>query len=377
MKDRRREITYKRIPHDATDEVHAARSAQLSIRLWELGLIHDAVLAIDQGVSKTNLNTSTPSLDQFTNRLHVHEPGSIIFGGHSFGATTVVQFFKSVYYAGSAQVASMDEPLYTPSRDSSICKQITPKNVLMLLDMWCFPLLAKSTKALFDLPLPAYADDPSAPGGNGIVAVESDSFYKWKEHLHATARILSPDPSAAVVETKAFERPSGIKLSEPNFFYVHDSAHLNQSDFGVLFPWLTKKIFNSGPPERVLRLNMRAMLQALRVNNVPIGRTSCADLVDGSPESKLLAGTETTAPGEKRQTDGTEDDKAIFDRGGNSGVEAWSWIDIVGMGDKLGNFGVSKDVKTNVEAQEPEMADEIEPKVVEGDTIKTAVSTAA
>lgn len=367
MKDRRREIPYLRIPHDATDEVHGARCAQLRIRLWELGLIHEAVRGIDQGSKMSNLNTSTPSLDQFANRLHIHEPGSIIFGGHSFGATTTVQFLKSVYYASSPAVAAMKEPLYTPSRESSICKQITPRNVTMLLDMWCFPLLAKNMRALFDLPLPAYADDPSAPGGNGIVAVESDAFYKWKEHLHATARVLSPDPSAPVVETRAFERPSGINLSEPNFFYVHDSAHLNQSDFGVLFPWATKKIFKSGPPERVMRLNMRAMLQGLRSNNVPVGRTSFSDLVDGSAENKLSAGGQ-------EQAGGIEDDKAIFDRSGNSGVEAWSWIDIVGMGDKLGNFGVSKDDKTNVEAQEPGMADEIEPQVAEGEAVKTVVS---
>ncbi|KAH6655155.1 phospholipase A2 [Truncatella angustata] len=366
MKDRQRQILYKRIPHDATDEVHDARNAQLRIRLWEMGLIHDAVLAIDQGLKKINLNTSTPSLDQFAGRMNVHQPGSIIFAGHSFGATTAVQFLKSVYYARLPEVANMTRPLYKPSPDSSICRQVTPENVTMLLDMWCFPLLAKCTKTLFDLPLPVYADDASAPGGNGLVAIESDAFYKWKEHLHATARILSPDPSAAVVETKAFERPSGIKLSEPNFFYVHNSAHLNQSDFGVLFPWLTKKVFGSAEPERVLRLNLRAMLQALRINNVPIGRTWVGDLIDGSPEGKLSAAEN------KGQNDGTHDDKAIFDRNGNSGVEAWSWIDIVGLGDKLGDFGVTN--KTDVETQEPEMAGEIEPQMSEGEAVKTVVS---
>lgn len=367
MKDRRRVIPYKRIPHDATDEIHDARCAQLRIRLWELGLIHDAMLAIDRGVKKTNLNTSTPSLDQFVDHMDIHEPGSIIYAGHSFGATTMVQFLKSVYYAGSPQVASMTEPLYTPSQESSLCRQITPKNVTILLDMWCFPLLAKATKALFDLPLPVYADDASAPGGNALLAVESDTFYKWKEHLHATARVLSADPSEPVVCTQAFERPSGIKLPEPNFFYVHNSAHLNQSDFGVLFPWLTKKIFGSAEPERVLRLNLRAMLQVLRANNVPIGRTWIGDLVDGLPDCKL-------STNEKNREDGIHDDRAIFDRSNSSGVEAWSWIDIVGMGDKLGDFGVAKSETAAVGTEESEMAGEIEPQISEGEAVKTMVS---
>lgn len=369
MRDRRREIPYKRIPHDPTEEVREARSAQLRIRLWELGLIHDAVTRMDTGSPFTNLNTSTPSLDQFVGRLKVHEPGSIIFGGHSFGATTTVQFLKSVYYAGSPAVAAMKKPLYTPSKDSAICAQVTPKTITILLDMWCFPLLAEASSALFDLPLPVYADTSSAPGGNGLLAVESDAFVKWKEHFHVTARVLSPDPAAPVVEARAFERPSGIKLQEPNFYYVHNSAHLNQSDFGVLFPWLTKKIFGSADPERVLRLNMRAILQTLRVNNVPIGRTSYGDLVDGAPETKILDGVDAV--------DGVQDDKAIFDRSGNSGVEAWSWVDIVGMGDEASASGNADDEKAAAEAQEPEMAAEMEPQVSEGEAIKTVVSTAA
>lgn len=369
MRDRRREIPYKRIPHDPTEEVREARSAQLRIRLWELGLIHDAVLRMDKGAPFTNLNTSTPSLDQFVGRLNVHEPGSIIFGGHSFGATTTVQFLKSVYYAGSPAVAAMEKPLYTPSKDSALCAQVTPRTIIILLDMWCFPLLAEASSALFDLPLPVYADTSSAPGGNGLLAVESDAFVKWKEHFHVTARVLSPDPAAPVVEARAFERPSGIKLQEPNFFYVHNSAHLNQSDFGVLFPWLTKKIFGSADPERVLRLNMRAIVQTLRVNSVPVGRTSYGDLVDGAPETKMLDGEDTV--------DGVQDDKAIFDRSGNSGVEAWSWIDIVGMGDEASASGNADDEKAAAEAQEPEMAAEMEPQVSEGEAIKTVVSTAA
>ncbi|KAK8036209.1 Platelet-activating factor acetylhydrolase [Apiospora rasikravindrae] len=385
VRNTRRIIPYIRISHEATDEVYAQRCSQLRTRMWELGMIHDALLKIDKGTKLSNLNTSTPSesMSQFANQLHIHEPGSIIFAGHSFGAATTVQFLKSVYYAGSPALDSMEDPLYTPEVKSSLCQQITPKNPTILLDLWCFPLLAKSFKPLFDLPLPVYDDVPGAPGGNGLLAVESQDFYKWKEHLHVTAHVLSPDPSAKVVKPTAYERPSGVKMAEPNFFYVHNSAHLNQSDFGVLFPWLTKKIFGSDSPERALRLNLRAILQVLRVNQVPIARTWVGDLVEGTDVGKAAAATEAGAEaGNKAADDGIHDDKAIFARVTEAGpVEAWSWIDIVGMGDSAADSdGANSSNQQNadaVEAQEPDMADRIEPQVSDNDAVQAVMNPVA
>ncbi|KAK8054686.1 platelet-activating factor acetylhydrolase [Apiospora phragmitis] len=386
VRNTRRLVPYIRVSHEPTDEVYAQRCSQLKTRMWEMGLIHDALLKIDKGTKLSNLNASTPveSMSQFANQLHVHEPGSIIFAGHSFGAATTVQFLKSVYYAGSPALDKMEDPLYTPDVKSSLCQQITPKNVTILLDLWCFPLLAKSCKPLFDLPLPVYDDVPSAPGGNGLLAVESQDFYKWKEHLHVTAHALSPDPSAKTVEPTAYERPSGVKMAEPNFFYVHNSAHLNQSDFGVLFPWLTKKVFGSESPERALRLNLRAILQVLRVNQVPIARTWVGDLVEGTDVGKMAAATGAGAgAGNKAPDDGIHDDKAIFARVAEAGpVEAWSWIDIVGMGDSSAadskDADGSKQQNTDaVEAQEPGMADRIEPQVSENDAVQAVINPVA
>ena len=377
IKNRRRSVPYRRIPHDATAEVHALRCDQLRIRLWEMGLIHDALLGIDQGTDYVNLNQSTPSLQQFAHQLHVHEPGSITFAGHSFGAASTVQFLKSVYYAGSPELRTMEKPLYAPSPKSSLCRQVTPQNVTILLDLWCFPLLAEDCKPLFDLPLPVYADDPSAPGGSHLLAVESQDFFKWTEHLHVTARVLSPEPSAATVKPTAYERASGVKLSEPHFFYVHNSAHLNQSDFGLLFPWLTKKIFGSDAPERAMRLNLRAILQVLRASNVPVARTWVGDLVDGAHMDKVKAAAAAvgTEVGSQAGDDGTLDDTAILARVAEGGpVEAWSWIDIDGMGDKGQDSG-SKAGEA-AEAQEPEMADRIEPQVSQSDAVHAVVGNA-
>jgi platelet-activating factor acetylhydrolase len=331
------------------------------------------MLAMDAGRGFTNMNTSTPSLDQFISQLDINEPGKIIFGGHSFGAATVYQLLKSVYYADVPEVAAMEKPLFRPVEGSEIRKQITEKSVTMLLDMWCMPLLSPGTAPLFNLPLPVYADVPSAPGGTALMAVESEAFFKWKEHLHVKARLLSPDPTAKVVTPQLFERPSGIKLPEPNFYYVVNSAHLNQSDFGILFPWLTKKIFDAQQPERALRLNLRAQLQFFRNNNIPVARTYAGDLVDGAHVDKLDAVKKDTV--EAPSMDGISDDKAIFDRSGNDVVDHWKWIDIIGMGD-AGEAETGKTVSQQVEETEPQMAEELEPSEQVPQTVQLTAAAA-
>ncbi|KAI0977069.1 phospholipase A2 [Xylaria arbuscula] len=362
----RRMIPYTKIPHDANDEVHDLRNAQLQIRLWELGLLHEAILDIDQGGKVVNLNKNAPTLDHFSNQLHVHDPGAIIFGGHSFGAASVVQFLKSVFYAGRPELEAMETLLYTPNWESSICRQITPQNVTILLDMWCFPLIAKTTKPLFNLPLPVYApsdlpsSDTKPPGGNAILAIESEDFFKWREHLHVTARVLSPDPSALVIA------PPPTETAAPHFFYVKRSAHLNQSDFALLFPWLTRKVLGSTAPGRALRLNLRALLQMLRTNNIPVAETQKVDLVDNkAKDDKASVCT---------------DDAVILEHEGNAigenevaadePVQAWKWIDIVGMGENVDSERMPgrQDVKggegeasDGVEETDARMAGVIEP----------------
>ncbi|KAI0118544.1 PAF acetylhydrolase [Hypoxylon sp. NC0597] len=423
VRNTRRMVPYNRIKHEPSDEVYALRNDQLRIRLWEMGLIHEAILGIDKGPALTNLNKSTPSLAHFVGKLHVHEPGSIIFAGHSFGSATMVQFLKSVFYAGRPELENMEDQLYVPSRESSIYRQVTPRNVTILLDMWCMPLLAPTTKPLHDLPLPVYAEphpspssssaDPSLPtpgGGNALLAIESADFFNWKEHLHATSRLLSPDPSAATVQATAFyeDIASGVKLREPHFFYVERSAHLSQSDFGVLFPWLMFRIYRSEEPGRALRLNRRAVLQVLRRNGVPVARTWTGDLVDGveGAEGRKMGGAEGAVEGgdgrgadedagagadvgpdaedggresgdakvrDENPDDGIHDDTAILDRSGDSPVEAWRFIDIVGMGEVAVDDGRGDNVvpigDQAVEARESEMAGVIEPDAAEDATV--------
>lgn len=270
-------IDYKRIPHTPSPEVFEGRDEQLKIRLWELGLTHDALLKIDNGTPVKNLDPNQSSrsrkhehneiLSMFRDMLDVRQPGSISWGGHSFGGATTVQFVKSTFYHTSPGEKEDYLPLFAPSKSSNIVHQITPTSPVVLLDMWCMPLQSPSTKWLRDKPMPCYS--PSGPGGTILLAVLSEVFFKWRAHLQETKRVLSEAPASyRQVHTK----------SGPRFFYRIDSAHLSQSDFGILFPWVTTNILGAKEPERTLRLNVRAILQVLRDAGIKVADTSRIDM---------------------------------------------------------------------------------------------------
>jgi len=302
----KRTVSYVRLSHTPSPEVEAGRNAQLKVRLWELGVIHDSILKLDLGEKLGNLNTSSTSLTPFKGMLDVHTPGKITFAGHSFGAATVTQFVKSTYYSPrTSEAPATYEPLFLPSSRSPIASQITPQTPLILLDIWCLPLRASTTRWLWNLPLPCYTS--SGPGGSALLAVESQAFYKWRVHLKATKRLLSPNPSISVYDYSKGE--GGKDWAEPNFYYASASAHLSQSDFGLLFPWVTKRIFAAEEPERVMKLNVRAILQLLRSQGIEVSSTSAKDM-------------ELSEVGKKGVE--TRDDELIFGREGE--LRGWNWI---------------------------------------------------
>jgi platelet-activating factor acetylhydrolase len=298
-------VDYKRLSHTPSPEVEEGRNEQLKIRLWELGLIHDSLLKVDEGQLPKNLNTSSISLSMFENQMDVHTAGKITFAGHSFGSATVTQFVKSTYYSPQTSQAPKEyQPLFTPSSRSSIAQQITPETPVILLDVWCLPLRAKSTRWLWDKPFPCYTE--KGPGGEVLLAVESQAFYKWRVHLKTTKRLLSADPSS---ESFDYTRKDGKgKFSQPHFYYAESSAHLSQSDFGILFPWLIKKFLAVEEPERVMLLNTRAILQLLRSQRIEVSLTSAADMeLEGKAEAE------------------TKNDLQIF--GTNEEVRGWNFLD--------------------------------------------------
>src|ERR1700761_8913013 len=270
-------IPYQRYSHTPSSEIYQARDAQLRIRLWELGLIHDTIVKIDLGECPPNLDHNhaekgkrTEMLPMFKDLLDLHRPGSIIWAGHSFGATTMVQFMKSTYHGPPPEPkGEFDETVFLPDRSSHLTKQITSSSVALLLDMWCLPLRSPSTRWLWDKPMPCYDVSSNSPaGGKALLSVLSEAFSKWDGNLNDCKRALSPkDPS-----------PSNFLRWTPYCFYPSSSAHLSQSDFGILFPLVTSRVLKTREPERILRLNARAMLQVLRNNGFDISSPTPTDL---------------------------------------------------------------------------------------------------
>ena len=275
--EKARRVEYRSMSHTPSREVEEGRNEQLRIRLWELGLAHEAMLKIDRGDEVVNLFAQEkPSIDgdlsMFHSSLDIHEPGRISWAGHSFGAATIVQFVKSVFWRPqkhhSEAFSSDYQPLYTPSPESHIVRQITPESPISLLDLWTLPLRGDTTRWLWNKPLPSYA--PSGPGGVNLLAILSEAFFKWRGNLVQTKKVLSPDPSSEQLASPG--RPG------PRIFYPVSSAHLSQSDFGILFPRVTKMVFKADDPERTLRLNTRAILEVLRENGIEVADTSRIDM---------------------------------------------------------------------------------------------------
>ena len=297
-------VAYCPVSHENTQEVQDARDEQLRVRLWEMGLIHDLLAKLDAGLKVSNFTiaaeqataNSANELSIFKDILRIQEPGSITWAGHSFGAATVVQFVKSVFYRPTSSTPSTYRPLYSPAENSAITRQIKPQSALALLDIWMLPIWNSHTQWLREKPLPSYLRQEAST--SNVVAILSEGFFKWQVNLDRVKAILSPDPQTS----------SSTPTTRPHIFYVATSAHLSQSDFGVLFPFVTKMALKAQEPERTLKLNVRAVLQAMRGNGIEVADTSDVDMEVVKGEGKEEVNGYASAPVQDRSillTDGS------------------------------------------------------------------------
>jgi platelet-activating factor acetylhydrolase len=297
-------VDYLVLPHRHGKDVEDGRNAQLKIRLWELGLMYEALLKMDSDAEGLTSLAQPERLSLFYGMLHLHEPGAVIWSGHSFGAATVIQFVKSIFYGhavhneldrspveGNQQQQGDQVQLFVPSDSCSLRQQVTPASPVVLLDPWALPLTGQSTRWLLDKPLPSYARTGS--GGSNVIVILSEAFFKWRANIDHLKRALSPDPTSPL--------SSADGRRHARIFYPIGSAHPSQSDFGILFPWLTKKLCKAQEPERTLRLNVRAILQMLRENGVEVANTSRIDMEE--PEVAEVAQTEAGAGANEKATD--------------------------------------------------------------------------
>jgi platelet-activating factor acetylhydrolase len=316
-------IEYKRMPHARSPEVEKGRNDQLRIRLWELGLIHDAVSRLDKGNAPRNWVPSSEkspvNSPNFKSSLDMHEPGRITWAGHSFGAATMVQFVKSVFWDPSSEKYSSEslskfEPLFKFSPQTTLASQISPISPIVLLDLWTLPLRGDSTLWLWERSLPCYAKPDSKM--TNVLAILSEEFFQWQRNFKPTTRVLCANPAEEVPASTGHQ-------NGPRIFYPLRSAHLSQSDFAVLFPWITKKWMGADEPERTLRLNVRAILQMLRENGVPVEDTR---KIDAEEEKESEAADINLAQDEGA---GAHDWNIMAKDGG---IRGWIWVSMSELG---------------------------------------------
>lgn len=304
------QVDYATYPHHVSEETADGRNRQFEIRLREIALVYSALSALDAGRIPAGALVSTDATPTRTTgaallatlqaRLDIREPGRVIWAGHSFGASTMFQFVKSIHYTPAA--SSPHVPLFTPDHTSSAAmlplhQQVTESSPLLLLDLWCLPLLGQRTSHLFKQPLPQISSSAAAETPRRVLAVMSAEFHRWKENLNGIRRALSRDPGRRRGGDldRWFEQlddgdgdgddEERADALDPRFYYVHDSAHLSHSDFGILFPHAIRKARGA---ERILRLNTHAVVQWLREAGVPVAAVD--DGVDMFAEQSEVEG---------------------------------------------------------------------------------------
>ena len=277
-------VPYQKLAHKPDPKVLEARNKQLRIRLWELELLYSAISAMNNGRTLGTYSMSKPP--SFKSSLDL-APGKVTWAGHSFGGTTIVQFVKSVYYHESLPTPPSESthdwtPLYRPSTNHALLQQINPQSPLVLLDLWTMPLRGYLTEWLWSKPLPCYT---SATKVSNVLAIMSAEFTGYSELMIRMKALLSPDPvstlkqlekadssllSAAATATSSTSTLTNLE-SEPLLFTTPQSAHLSQSDFGPLFPYLNRRFLKVDDPDAKIQINVRAILQAMRMNGEDVG----------------------------------------------------------------------------------------------------------
>ncbi|EME46420.1 hypothetical protein DOTSEDRAFT_70427 [Dothistroma septosporum NZE10] len=103
--------------------------------------------------------------------------------------------------------------------------------------------------------------------------------------LTVPSNVTSPHRGRAT-ETKLSLQDSNSQRRREGtqMWYVQKSQHFNQSDFGLLFPWIAKRITKAEEPERVMELNNRAMVQVLRESGIEVAGGLDDEILDHEAE---------------------------------------------------------------------------------------------
>lgn len=133
------------------------------------------------------------------------------------------------------------------------------------------------------------ARDPSSGRDSGYASGNSPMKSLPRQRSKASGlsqaesgnKAVTSDPTSASVSANC--SPS-TRTPGPHIFFVKQSQHFNQSDFGLLFPWIAKRITKAEEPERIMQLNFRAVQQTLRENGIAVAGEDDKEILDTNVE---------------------------------------------------------------------------------------------
>lgn len=114
------------------------------------------------------------------------------------------------------------------------------------------------------LPAPALSPDPETS-----ILPTSESSTREPSPSSLSSNEQSPSSSTTSVSALA---ASNCELVAPKLFTIPQSAHLSQSDFGLLFPTLTRYLMKAIDPEGTIILNVRAITAVMRNAGLEVRR---------------------------------------------------------------------------------------------------------
>ncbi|KAK6539466.1 hypothetical protein TWF694_009689 [Orbilia ellipsospora] len=276
--------------------------------------------------TNTKCPSTLQLLQMFKNRLDI-STGGVTWMGHSFGGATITQFVKSCWYAPLfRQNGELKDPLYVPS--DTLTRHFHPDGEIgersrapatVLLDTWCLPLLGDRTRALWKRRLPGptlgilsfqfYKWKENLRGFRHVMSRKGGAFEEqWfgdaqdERNEQVTPSLPKLDRSSSmdvtpqlptgfshsdeaklqsgekdVVEEDEEENSLSLKRTasrvsqrsmpgqpDRRLYYATGSAHMSQSDFGVLFPRSARYFTKVDDSEGVLDLNVRALVEFMR-----------------------------------------------------------------------------------------------------------------
>jgi platelet-activating factor acetylhydrolase len=117
--------------------------------------------------------------------------------------------------------------------------------------------------------------------------------------------------SGSPASDSAVKVDSPVRADGPHTFVVQKSQHFNQSDFGLLFPWIAKRVTKAEEPERILELNVRAMVQTLRESGIEVAGANDPEILDPKGEIRRWTHVPVEDQEDDRQVEGLEDVKKV------------------------------------------------------------------